>query len=174
VTLKALAPQTVTLKALAPQPDGPLWSPGPEGDLVERSRHPTALMQTSTVNLLKTLSLTAGIHAEVLRADATRALSGLLRTLVESGAGDKPLPPGCHAHRLVSRDQHRSWSTLGFVRSIALGPQMCGTLSTGAWTGLLVRIVEGHRALGGATLQRQVGARFRPASCGRRPRCCCC
>lgn len=60
-----------------------------EGELVEKSSHPTAMMLTSTVNLLKTLSLTAGIHAEVLQTDATRTLCGLLRTLVESGASDK-------------------------------------------------------------------------------------
>lgn len=47
------------------------------------------MMLTSTVNLLKTLSLSAGIHAEVLQSDATRTLCGLLRMLVESGANDK-------------------------------------------------------------------------------------
>lgn len=60
-----------------------------EGELIEKSSHPTAMMLTSTVNLLKTLSLTAGIYAEVLQTDATRTLCGLLRMLVESGANDK-------------------------------------------------------------------------------------
>uniref|UniRef100_G3PKS4 MIB/HERC2 domain-containing protein n=1 Tax=Gasterosteus aculeatus TaxID=69293 RepID=G3PKS4_GASAC len=113
-----------------------------EGELVEKSSHPTAMMLTSTVNLLKTLSLTAGIHAEVLQTDATRTLCGLLRTLVESGASDN--------------EQHRSWSTLGFIRSIALVPQMCSTLSTSAWIGLLIRIVEGHQSFNAVTLQRQI------------------
>ncbi|XP_031697839.1 putative HERC2-like protein 3 [Anarrhichthys ocellatus] len=125
-----------------------------EGELMEKSSHPTAMMLTSTVNLLKTLSLTAGIYAEVLQTDATRTLCGLLRTLVESGANDKS---GCHSHRLVAREQHRSWSTLGFIRSIALMPQMCSTLSTSAWIGLLIRIVEGHQSFNAVTLQRQVG-----------------
>ncbi|XP_074492829.1 E3 ubiquitin-protein ligase HERC2 isoform X1 [Sebastes fasciatus] len=124
-----------------------------EGELMEKSSHPTAMMLTSTVNLLKTLSLTAGIYAEVLQTDATRTLSGLLRMLVESGANDKS---GCHSHRLVSREQHRSWSTLGFIRSIALMPQMCSTLSTSAWIGLLIRIVEGHQSFHAITLQRQI------------------
>ena len=61
----------------------------PEGEPVEKSNHPTAMMLTSTVNLLKTLSLSAGIYAEVLQTDATRTLCGLLRVLVESGANDK-------------------------------------------------------------------------------------
>lgn len=60
-----------------------------EGELIEKSSHPTAMMLTSTINLLKTLSLSAGIHAEVLQTDATRTLCGLLRMLVESGANDK-------------------------------------------------------------------------------------
>lgn len=56
---------------------------------MEKSSHPTAMMLTSTVNLLKTLSLSSGIYAEVLQTDATRTLCGLLRMLVESGANDK-------------------------------------------------------------------------------------
>lgn len=56
---------------------------------MEKSNHPTAMMLTSTINLLKTLSLSAGIYAEVLQSDATRTLCGLLRMLVESGANDK-------------------------------------------------------------------------------------
>lgn len=140
------------------------------------------MMLTSTVNLLKTLSLSAGIYAEVLQMDATRTLCGLLRMLVESGASDKSgrtkkkmcvfclcgaavvydyklefsLLSGCHSNRLVSREQHRNWCTLGFIRSIALMPQMCSTLSTSAWISLLIRIVEGHQSFNAITLQRQV------------------
>ncbi|XP_023810269.2 E3 ubiquitin-protein ligase HERC2 isoform X5 [Oryzias latipes] len=124
-----------------------------EADLVEKSGHPTAMMLTSTVNLLKTLSLSAGIYADVLQSDATWTLCGLLRMLVESGANDKS---GCHSHRRVSQEQHRSWCTLGFIRSIALKPQICGTLSTSAWISLLVQIVEGHQSFNAITLQRQI------------------
>ncbi|KAK7877598.1 hypothetical protein WMY93_031683 [Mugilogobius chulae] len=124
-----------------------------DAELMEKSSHPTAMMLTSTVNLLKMLSLSAGVHAEVLQTDATRTLCGLLRSLVESGANDKT---GLLSHRLVSREQHRSWCTLGFIRSIALMPQMCSTLSTSAWIGLLIRIVEGHQSFNAVTLQRQI------------------
>ncbi|KAJ0032136.1 hypothetical protein NQD34_002217 [Periophthalmus magnuspinnatus] len=124
-----------------------------DGELIEKSTHPTAMMLTSTVNLLKMLSLSAGVHAEVLQTDATRTLCGLLRSLVESGANDKS---GSHSHRMVSREQHRSWCTLGFIRSIALMPQMCSTLSTSAWISLLIRIVEGHQSFNAVTLQRQI------------------
>lgn len=56
---------------------------------MEKSVHPTAILLTSTVNLLKTLSLSSGIHAEVMQADAISTLCGLLRILVDSGANDK-------------------------------------------------------------------------------------
>lgn len=60
-----------------------------EGEVMEKSAHPTAIMLTSTVNLLKTLSLSSGIHAEVMQVDAVSTLCGLLRILVDSGANDK-------------------------------------------------------------------------------------
>ncbi|XP_037554244.1 E3 ubiquitin-protein ligase HERC2 [Nematolebias whitei] len=124
-----------------------------EGELIEKSSHPTAMMLISTVNLLKMLALSAGIYADVLQTDALRTLCGLLRMLVESGVNDKT---SCHSHRLVSREQHRNWCTLGFIRSIALLPQMCSTLSTSAWIGLLLRIVEGYQSFNAVTLQRQI------------------
>lgn len=77
----------------------------PEGELMEKSSHPTAMMLTSTVNLLKTLSLSAGIHAEVLQTDATRTLCGLLRMLVESGANDKS------GNRAVTQNKNQSASS---------------------------------------------------------------
>lgn len=51
--------------------------------------HPTAMLLTSTVNLLQTLCLSAGVHADVMQSEATKTLCGLLRTLVESGTADK-------------------------------------------------------------------------------------
>ncbi|XP_041128227.1 E3 ubiquitin-protein ligase HERC2-like isoform X2 [Polyodon spathula] len=124
-----------------------------EGESVERSIHPTAMMQTSTVNLLKILALSAGIHAEVMQTEANKTLCGLLRVLVESGAADKTT---CASSKQVSREQHRSWCTLGFVRSIALMPQMCIALSTSQWISLLIKIVEGHQSFTAVTLQRQI------------------
>lgn len=60
-----------------------------ESDGDNDGAHPTAMLLTSTVNLLKTLSLSAGIHAEVMQTEATRTLCGLLRMLVDSGVNDK-------------------------------------------------------------------------------------
>lgn len=63
-------------------------------------------------------------------------------------------------NKLVYKEQHRSWCTLGFIRSIALMPQMCSTLSTSQWITLLMKIVEGHESFTAASLQRQVMCAF--------------
>lgn len=60
-----------------------------EGEHAEKNLHPTSMMLTSTVNLLQTLCLSAGLHAEVMQNEATRTLCGLLRMLVESGTIEK-------------------------------------------------------------------------------------
>lgn len=58
--------------------------------------HPTAMMLTSTVRLLQTLCLSAGVHAEVMQGEATRTLCGLLRVVVESGTTDTTCTLGDH------------------------------------------------------------------------------
>ncbi|XP_030881180.1 E3 ubiquitin-protein ligase HERC2 [Leptonychotes weddellii] len=123
-----------------------------EAEQIERNIHPTAMMLTSTVNLLQTLCLSAGVHAEIMQSEATKTLCGLLRMLVESGTTDKTSSP----NRLVCREQHRSWCTLGFVRSIALTPHMCAALSSPQWIALLMKVVEGHAPFTAASLQRQI------------------
>ncbi|KAH0501347.1 E3 ubiquitin-protein ligase HERC2 [Microtus ochrogaster] len=69
----------------------------------------------------------------------------------DSDTEDDSAPPD----RLVCREQHRSWCTLGFVRSIALTPQACGALSSPRWITLLMKVVEGHAPFTAASLQRQ-------------------
>lgn len=66
------------------------------------------------------------------------------------------LSPAASPSRLVSREQHRGWCSLGFVRSIALTPHMCAALSSPPWITLLMRVVEGHAPFTAASLQRQV------------------
>lgn len=75
------------------------------------------------------------------------------------GSGARPqqaLSPAASPSRLVSREQHRGWCSLGFVRSIALTPHMCAALSSPPWIALLMRVVEGHAPFTAASLQRQV------------------
>ncbi|XP_075446685.1 E3 ubiquitin-protein ligase HERC2 isoform X3 [Ascaphus truei] len=124
-----------------------------EGEHVERNLHPTSMMLMSTVNLLQNLCLSAGINADVMQSEATRTLCGLLRMLVESATMDKTMSP---SNKVVYKEQHRSWCTLGFIRSIALMPQMCSTLSMSQWISLLMKIVEGPESFTAASLQRQI------------------
>ncbi|MEE6507642.1 hypothetical protein FKM82_027611 [Ascaphus truei] len=124
-----------------------------EGEHVERNLHPTSMLLMSTVNLLQNLCLSAGINADVMQSEATRTLCGLLRMLVESATMDKTMSP---SNKVVYKEQHRSWCTLGFIRSIALMPQMCSTLSMSQWISLLMKIVEGPESFTAASLQRQI------------------
>lgn len=61
-----------------------------EAEQGERNIHPTAMMLTSVINLLQTLCLSVGVHADIMQSEATKTLCGLLRMLVESGTTDKP------------------------------------------------------------------------------------
>ncbi|XP_041055229.1 E3 ubiquitin-protein ligase HERC2 isoform X4 [Carcharodon carcharias] len=124
-----------------------------DAEPVEKNTHPTVMLLMGTVNLLQTLSLSAGIHSDLVQNEATKTLCGLLRMLVESGASDKT---ASSVNKVVSREQHRSWCTLGFIRSIALTPRMCGTLSSSQWISLLTRIVEGQQSFTAVSLQRQI------------------
>lgn len=61
-----------------------------EAEQSERNIHPTAMMLTSIINLLQTLCISVGVHADIMQSEATKTLCGLLRMLVESGTTDKP------------------------------------------------------------------------------------
>ncbi|KAG9492301.1 hypothetical protein GDO78_000687 [Eleutherodactylus coqui] len=123
-----------------------------EGEQVDRNLHPTSMMLMSTVNLLQNFCLSAAVNADIMQPEATRTLCGLLRMLVESGTMDKA---ASSTNKVVYKEQHKSWCTLGFIRSIALMPQMCSTLSMSQWIALLMKIVEGPESFTAASLQRQ-------------------
>ncbi|XP_016124312.1 E3 ubiquitin-protein ligase HERC2-like [Sinocyclocheilus grahami] len=135
-----------------------------EGEVMEKSVHPTAIMLTSTVNLLKTLSLSSGIHAEVMQADAISTLCGLLRILVESGTNDKTGNSTAVLEDYLPNAEDPAVGSLmavlavigGIDDRLRLGGPVVheeygeGTIS------LLIRIVEGHQSFTAVTLQRQI------------------
>ena len=49
------------------------------------SHHPTLLIKQATTQLLQSLTICAGVHADGAEKEAIRTLSGLLRTLVDAG-----------------------------------------------------------------------------------------
>nr|XP_032812660.1 E3 ubiquitin-protein ligase HERC2 isoform X4 [Petromyzon marinus] len=126
-----------------------------DGDALEQSCHPTALLYRSALGLLQCLGLCTGIHADAMPGPAVRATCGLLRSLVHSGTVDKK---AVSVSDLVAREQHFRWGTLGFTRSIALSGAVCRALSTAQWIGLLLRFVEQRGGGGGGvgSLQRQI------------------
>lgn len=46
----------------------------------------------------------------------------------------------------VAFEQHFSWCTLGFIRSIATGPTICKALSSPRWIDLLLKVIEEDRS----------------------------
>ena len=87
------------------------------------------MMLTSTVNLLQTLCLSAGVHAEVMQSEATKTLCGLLRMLVESGTTDKT----CMQWRVVG---HRVRTGLSVWVCVCVGVGVCvGDCGGMCWCG---------------------------------------
>ncbi|CAH1268468.1 HERC2 [Branchiostoma lanceolatum] len=116
------------------------------------STHPTSLIRRACSSLLRTLTISMGVHAEIVQREAVRTVCELLRVLVESGAiGEQSAQSNSGT---IACLQHRDWATLGFIRSIATSPTVCHALSTPQWIDLLLRIV-GEQPLNTA-LTRQV------------------
>ncbi|CAG5129601.1 unnamed protein product, partial [Candidula unifasciata] len=104
------------------------------------SKHPTNLIRKSTLNLLTTLSLCAGIHSENAQPEAVASLCGLMLSIVDAGCNYGPNTNSAAAH--IASQQHMKWCTLGFVRSIATSPVICQALSSPRWMSLLLKILE--------------------------------
>ncbi|XP_059157195.1 E3 ubiquitin-protein ligase HERC2-like isoform X2 [Physella acuta] len=104
------------------------------------SKHPTSLIRSSSIGLLKVLSLCAGIHAEHCQPESIAALCGLMLSIVDAGCNYGPNTNSALAH--IASQQHVKWCTLGFVRSIATTPIICQALSSPRWISLLLRILE--------------------------------
>ena len=49
------------------------------------NHHPTVLIKKATLTLLRTLSVSAGIHSEVSQREAVGTLCGLMRNIVDCG-----------------------------------------------------------------------------------------
>jgi hypothetical protein len=45
----------------------------------------------------------------------------------------------------IASEQHYSWCTLGYVRSIATSPVICEALSSQKWIDLLIKILEDEK-----------------------------
>lgn len=100
---------------------------------------------------------TGSVFAEQLIVEKEgRAVSSAECRALGASKQSVPCVPTASPNSAVCREQHRSWCSLGFVRSIALTPHMCAALSSPPWIALLMRVVEGHAPFTAASLQRQV------------------
>ena len=54
-------------------------------EVAQENKHPTALIRRSTVGLLKSLCLCAGIHADSAQPEAVASLAGLLLSIIDAG-----------------------------------------------------------------------------------------
>ncbi|XP_074649618.1 E3 ubiquitin-protein ligase HERC2-like [Tubulanus polymorphus] len=113
-----------------------------EGEIVyetikEESKHPTALIRRSNLHFLQTISILTAIHANHMQTDSINILCGLLRTIVKNSLRDN-----CDvSSSSTAREQHLTWATLGFVRSIATCDNICHSLSLDKWVNLLLQII---------------------------------
>ncbi|GAB1604494.1 E3 ubiquitin-protein ligase HERC2-like [Argonauta hians] len=106
----------------------------------QRSRHPTSFIRQATVSLLRVLCLCASVNAENTQREATNNLCGLMCTIVHETVHNTP----CSNPTLkrVCEEQHFSWCTLGYIRSIASSHTICQALSTPRWIVLIFKLLS--------------------------------
>lgn len=56
----------------------------------------------------------------------------------------------------IACEQHYSWCSLGFLRSIATGQTVCQALSSHRWVDLLLKILEEEKAHKQANVTKEV------------------
>ncbi|XP_060607151.1 E3 ubiquitin-protein ligase HERC2-like isoform X1 [Ruditapes philippinarum] len=127
----------------------------PNKDLKKtESKHPTSLIRKATLTLLRVVSVATGIHSESTQKEAVGTLCGLMRNIVDCGCNY-----GLNANSVsvqIACEQHYSWCSLGFLRSIATGPTVCQALSSQRWVDLLLKILEEEKAHKQANVSKQI------------------
>ncbi|XP_022244118.1 E3 ubiquitin-protein ligase HERC2-like isoform X2 [Limulus polyphemus] len=106
------------------------------------SGQPHQMLHQSCLLLLRTLSVSTGLHGDSTQQEAVNTLSGLLRSLVVAGYKQIPVTPGLEVSWL-GEEQHHEWATMGFIRGIAVSTSICHALSNPAWISLLFKIISG-------------------------------
>ncbi|XP_042145750.1 E3 ubiquitin-protein ligase HERC2 isoform X2 [Ixodes scapularis] len=108
---------------------------------VPTGQHPSVLLQQACYTLLRSLSVSLGLHSDSVRPKAMAVMSGLLRSIVTSGqAGHFEL---LLAPKWLLEEQHHEWATLGFLRGTCATPALCRALSSPPWVSLLLQVASG-------------------------------
>lgn len=108
---------------------------------VPTSQHPSVLLQQACYTLLRSLSVSLGLHSDSVRPKAMAIMSGLLRSVVTSGLVGQFEP--LHTPRWLLEEQHHEWATLGFLRAVCATPALCRALSSPPWISLLLHMASG-------------------------------
>ncbi|XP_052796353.1 E3 ubiquitin-protein ligase HERC2-like isoform X2 [Mya arenaria] len=118
------------------------------------SKNPTSLIRKATLNLLRTISIATGIHSESIQKEAVSILCGLLRNIVDCGCNY-----GLNTNSMsvqIACEQHYSWCSLGFLRSVATGDTICQAMSSQRWVDLLLKILEEEKAHQQANVSKEI------------------
>ncbi|RZF37934.1 hypothetical protein LSTR_LSTR005434, partial [Laodelphax striatellus] len=102
---------------------------------------PGEVLRIACLSLLRGLAICCGISADGMQLSAVNALSSLLRNILQEIYLKSD--PGV-GNTLIAQTHHKEWVTLGFIRSIALSPAICHSLSTPSWLKLLFSIATGN------------------------------
>ncbi|KAM7290215.1 E3 ubiquitin-protein ligase HERC2 isoform X3 [Ixodes scapularis] len=108
---------------------------------VPTGQHPSVLLQQACYTLLRSLSVSLGLHSDSVRPKAMAVMSGLLRSIVTSGQAGHFEP--LLAPKWLLEEQHHEWATLGFLRGTCATPALCRALSSPPWVSLLLQVASG-------------------------------
>ncbi|XP_052278368.1 E3 ubiquitin-protein ligase HERC2-like [Dreissena polymorpha] len=117
-------------------------------------KDPTVLVRKETLNLLRTVSIATGLFSETTQKEAVSALCGLMRNIVDCGCNY-----GLNINTAsiqIACEQHYSWCSLGFLRSIATDKTICHAMSSHRWVDLLLKILEEGKAHKQANVSKEI------------------
>ncbi|XP_071532835.1 E3 ubiquitin-protein ligase HERC2 isoform X2 [Panulirus ornatus] len=125
--------------------DSPL-PPAPESDsdteeeeVTESSclrKHPILVLRDSCLQLLRSVTISTGLTAHNMSSASVRTVAALLHSIVQAGTTQS------EDRDPLLEEQHRSWCTLGLVRSVGCSPILCRSLATPPWVCLLLNLAQ--------------------------------
>ncbi|XP_042876756.1 E3 ubiquitin-protein ligase HERC2-like isoform X6 [Penaeus japonicus] len=111
-------------------------------------KHPILVLRDSCLHLLRSVTISTGLTAHCMSQSSVRTLAALLHGIVQAGTtqSDERDP--------ILEEQHKSWATLGLIRSVSCSPVLCRNLATPPWVSLLLTLAQTF--LGPASLYRRI------------------
>ncbi|XP_042217246.1 E3 ubiquitin-protein ligase HERC2-like isoform X2 [Homarus americanus] len=111
-------------------------------------KHPILVLRDSCLQLLRSITISTGLSAHSMTPASVRTVAALLHSIVQAGTTQSKE----RDHLL--EEQHRSWCTLGLVRSVSCSPLLCRNLATPPWVSLLLNLAQTF--LGASSLYRRI------------------